>query len=72
MRMAGACQIRRSILRLVFWDCDNFCRLPRIALIFRAQSWMMCRRLEAVMHFGLVKSRIHIICPWDSPLITRM
>jgi len=24
------------------------------------------------MHFGLVKTRIHIICPWDSPLITRM
>ncbi len=26
--------------------------------------------LEDVMHFGLVKSKIHSICPWDSPLIT--
>ena len=24
------------------------------------------------MHFSLVKTRIHTICPWDSPLITRM
>ncbi len=24
------------------------------------------------MHFGLVKSKFHIICPWNSPLITRM
>ena len=24
------------------------------------------------MHFGHVKSRIHSICPWDSPLITRI
>ena len=28
--------------------------------------------LEAVRRFGLVKSRIHIIRPWVSPLITRM
>ncbi len=24
------------------------------------------------MHFGLVKSNFYAICPWDSPLITRM
>ncbi len=24
------------------------------------------------MNFGLVKSNFHVICPWNSPLITRI